>query len=381
MDATARHIYMIAGEASGDILGTGIMKQLKEKAAGDLRFSGIGGELMAAEGMSSLFPMETLSVMGVWEVLPRIPDLLARIRQTVRDIEEKQPDILVTIDSPDFCFRVAKAVKKRGKAKMPIVHDVAPSVWAWRPGRAKKVAQFLDHLLALLPFEPPYFEKEGLACTFTGHPVMENEALVKADGARFRAENGIAANESLLCVLPGSRMSELTRMLPVFRQALEKLKADHNGLKLVTVTFPHLQEVIEKAFDGLNVIIKTTGKYDAFAAADAALATSGTVALELAAVGTPAVIGYRMSALNGFLAKLLVKGKYASLPNIILDAPVVPELLLENCTVDNLVREVGTLLDDGAAAEAQRKAFADMRQKFEGLSPSATAADVILSLM
>ncbi|TNE26536.1 MAG: lipid-A-disaccharide synthase, partial [Alphaproteobacteria bacterium] len=363
------------------ILGAGIMKQLREKAEGDLRFSGIGGELMAAEGLSSLFPMETLSVMGVWEVLPRIPDLLARIKQTVRDIEEKQPDILVTIDSPDFCFRVAKSVKQRGKAKMPIVHDVAPSVWAWRPGRAKKVAQFLDHLLALLPFEPPYFEKEGLACTFTGHPVMENEALIEADGARFRAENGIAANEALLCVLPGSRHSELTRMLPVFRQTLETLKANHKGLRFVTVTFPHLHDVIAKAFDGLNVMITTTDKYDAFAAADAALATSGTVALELAAVGTPSVIGYRMSALNGFLAKLLVKAKYASLPNIILDAPVLPELLLENCTVDNLTREVGKLLTDDAAATTQRKAFTEMRQKFEGLSPSATAADVILSLM
>ena len=378
---TARHVYMIAGEASGDILGAGIMKQLKEKAEGDLRFSGIGGELMTAEGLTTLFPMETLSVMGVWEVLPRIPDLLARIRQTVRDIEEKQPDILVTIDSPDFCFRVAKSVKQRGIAKMPIVHDVAPSVWAWRPGRAKKVAQFLDHLLALLPFEPPYFEKEGLDCTFTGHPVMENEALVKADGASFRAENGIAANEKLLCVLPGSRHSELSRMLPVFRQVLEKLKANHKGLRFVTVTFPHLREAIEKAFDGLHVIIKTTDKYNAFAAADAALATSGTVALELAAVGTPSVIGYRMSAVNGFLAKLLVKGKYAALPNIILDAPVLPELLLENCTADNLAREVGRLLSDRNAADVQRRAFAEMRQKFDGLSPSATAADVILSLM
>jgi len=381
MDVTGRHVYMIAGEASGDILGAGIMKQLQVKAEGDLRFSGIGGELMMAEGMSPLFPMETLSVMGVWEVLPRIPDLLARIKQTVRDIEDKQPDILVTIDSPDFCFRVAKSVKQRGIAKMPIVHDVAPSVWAWRPGRAKKVAQFLDHLLALLPFEPPYFEKEGLACTFTGHPVMENEALVKADGAQFRVENGIAANEKLLCVLPGSRYSELTRMLPVFRQTLEKLQAAHKGLKFVTVTFPHLQHVIEKAFAGLPVLVKTTGKYDAFAAADAALATSGTVALELAAVDTPAVIGYRMSALNGFLAKLLVTGKYASLPNIILDSPVLPEFLLEKCTVDNLAREVGTLLSDRAAADTQRKAFMEMRRKFDGLSPSATAADVILSLM
>lgn len=378
---TARHVYMIAGEASGDILGAGIMKQLKAKAGHDLRFSGIGGDLMTTEGLTTLFPMETLSVMGVWEVLPRIPDLLARIKQVVRDIEEKQPDILVTIDSPDFCFRVAKSVKQRGISKMPIVHDVAPSVWAWRPGRAKKIAKFLDHLLALLPFEPPYFEKEGLACTFTGHPVMENEALRKADGARFRAENGIAANEKLLCVLPGSRHSELSRMLPVFRQALEKLKAENQGLRLVTVTFPHLREVIEKAFDGLGAVIKTTQKYDAFAAADAALATSGTVALELAAVGTPSVIGYRMSAVNGFLAKLLVKGKYAGLPNIILDAPVMPELLLENCTPDNLAREVGRLLTDSTAAETQRKAFTEMRRKFDGLSPSATAADVILGLM
>lgn len=372
------HIYMIAGEASGDILGARLMKKLRGKTGGAVRFSGIGGTEMTEEGIRSLFPMETLSVMGVAEVLPRIPDLLARIRKTVRDIEEKQPDTIVTIDSPDFCFRVLKSVKRRGRVKAPLIHYVAPSVWAWRPGRAKKVARFLDHLLALLPFEPPYFEKEGLACTFVGHPVMENRGMKAADGAAFRARHGIAPDRKLLCVLPGSRMSELKRMLPVFREALVKIRANLTETQFITATLPHLREAVEAGFQGLDVTVMEKEKYDIFAAADAALATSGTVALELAALGTPAVIGYRMNAVNAYLAKKMIKTPYVSLPNIILGKGIVPELLLENCTAENLAAEMLKLLTDSAAAQAQKDAFAQMRLHFTGASPSSAAADVVM---
>ncbi len=372
------HIYMIAGEASGDILGARLMKKLRDKTGGAVRFSGIGGAEMAEEGLRSLFPMETLSVMGVAEVLPRIPDLLSRMRKTVRDIEEKQPDVVITIDSPDFCFRVLKSVKRRGRIKAPLIHYVAPSVWAWRPERAKKVARFLNHLLALLPFEPPYFEKEGLACTFVGHPVMENRGLKAADGAAFRARHGIAPEKNLVCVLPGSRMSELKRMLPAFRESLVKIRAAVPEIAFTAATLPHLRETVESGFQGLNVTVTAEEKYDAFAAADAALATSGTVALELAAVGTPCVIGYRMNALNAFLAKKMIKTPYVSLPNIILGRSAVPELLLENCTAEKLAVEMLKILTDPAAAKAQKDAFADMRLHFSGPSPSSAAADVVM---
>jgi len=378
---THRHIYMIAGEASGDLLGAGLMKALKQQSTDDIEFSGIGGVEMTEQGLQSLFPMETLSVMGVFEVLPRIPDLLKRIRMTIRDIEEKQPDVIVTIDSPDFCFRVVKAIKARGKAKAPRVHYVAPSVWAWRPGRAKKVAQFLDHILALLPFEPPYFEKEGLDCTFIGHPMIEKDDIVHADGQAFRGKHDIPAEQKLLCVLPGSRNSELKRMLPVFQDVLKRLSKTHPDLKVVSVTLPHLKERIQQAFSEYDVMVTDQDKYNAFAASDAAIATSGTVALELGMTRTPSVIGYKMNAINTMLVKLLVKTKYVTLPNIILDRAVMPELLLEACTAEGITAETEKLLTDPAAVQAQKDGFDALYQAFDGLSPSTRGAEVVLSLL
>lgn len=378
---SAPHVYMIAGEASGDLLGAGFMAAFKGKTQNAASFSGIGGTYMAEEGLDSLFPMETLSVMGVFEVLPKIPDLLKRIRMTVRDIEEKQPDIVVSIDSPDFCFRVLKAIKKRGKAKMPLVHYVAPSVWAWRPRRAKKIAQFLDHLFALLPFEPPYFEKEGLDCTFIGHPMIERAEIVHADGARFREKYGIAPEQKIFCVLPGSRQSELKRMLPVFQNVVQNIAAQEPDVQVISVTLPHLKEQITTAFSGQNVIVIDQDKYDAFAASHVAAATSGTVALELALTRTPSVIGYRMNAMNSLLVKWLVTGKYASLPNIILDKPLLPELLLERCTDAALTADIMTLLTEKTAHKTQKDGFDALYQKFTGLSPSAQAADVVLNIL
>ncbi len=375
----SKKIYIIAGEESGDNLGSSLMAALKEKSSDAIDFFGVGGKQMIAEGLDSIFPMEVLSVMGIAEILPKLFDLLSRIKQTVEDIEKQQPDVIVTIDSPDFCFRVIKAIKKRGLVKAPCVHYVAPSVWAWRPKRAKKVAVFLDHILALLPFEPPYFEKEGLPCTFVGHPMVDNDSLMNADGLKFRHKYNILEGQKILCVLAGSRHSELKRMLPIFKKVIERTKRENSNIKIISISLPHLKDSVEEYFANNDVLVLSEDKYDAFAASDVALATSGTVALELAMTGTPTVIGYKMGAVSSMLAKWLVKTPYVSLPNIILNQEVIPELLLSDCTADNLFKHINRLLTDEKASKTQKDSFSTIRNKFSSLSPSQKAADVVLS--
>ncbi|MCK4945246.1 MAG: lipid-A-disaccharide synthase, partial [Alphaproteobacteria bacterium] len=206
-------IFLIAGEASGDFLGAGLMRSLKEEHP-DTEFFGVGGNLMTEAGLTSSFPMKEISIMGIAEVLPKLIHILARIRQMSSEILKTKPDVVVTIDSPDFCFRVVKKVKSKTKS-IPCVHYVAPSVWAWRPRRAKKVSQFLDHILTLLPFEPPYFEKHGLESTFVGHPVVERLSR-RGNGEIFLQKHGIRGTQPILCLLPGSRMSEISRLLKKF---------------------------------------------------------------------------------------------------------------------------------------------------------------------
>ena len=220
-------IYLIAGEASGDALGASLMAALKIRLGGAIRFAGVGGPLMADEGLDSLFPMDDLAVMGLAEVVPRLPRLLTRMAETRADVLAKNPAVLVTIDAPDFCFRVAKKVKAL-RPGLPIVHYGAPTVWAWRPKRAKAVARFLDHMLCLYPFEPPYFTREGLAASFIGHPIALSMGVQPgADdrAADFRARHDVAADAQVLAVLPGSRGGELDRLLPVFGETLTHLWA------------------------------------------------------------------------------------------------------------------------------------------------------------
>ena len=220
------HVFLIAGEPSGDSLGAQLMSAIKGVAGDRVRFSGIGGVAMQAEGLESLFPMAELSVMGLIEVAPRVPRLLRRLQDTVSAIARLRPDAVVTIDAPSFCLRVARWLK-RGPARLretPVVHLVAPQVWAWRPGRAAGVARVVDHLLTLLPFEPAYFERFGLRCTFIGHPVVESGAD-KGDGPGFRARHGIPASATVVCLLPGSRHGEVRRLLPVYRETIRRLKA------------------------------------------------------------------------------------------------------------------------------------------------------------
>ena len=344
------------------MLGGRLMAALKDLSGGTVRFCGIGGETMTAQGLHSLFPMEELTLMGILEVAPHLPRLLWRMTQTVSIIRALQPDVVVTIDAPGFCFRVARRLKGRARTKhIPILHYVAPSVWAWAPGRARKVARFLDHLLTLLSFEPPYFEAEGLAATCVGHPVMESNAE-KSDGPAFRERHSIAPEASVLCVLPGSRATEVTRLLPVFGETLKRLVPCFEELHVVVPAVPAMVGRIESATANwpqpITLLRDEKEKFHAFAAATAALAASGTVSLELAMAGVPMAIAYRMNPLTAWLARRLVRVKYASLINLLLDYGAIPEFLQKDCRPEPMARTLETLLTDAPAREEQRAAFA-----------------------
>ncbi|MBI5164113.1 MAG: lipid-A-disaccharide synthase [Magnetospirillum sp.] len=380
-------IYIIAGEPSGDLLGGRLMAGLRAHGGNDIRFAGIGGETMRAAGLDSLFPMAELTVMGLVEVLPRIPRILKRVKETVADIVARRPDALVTIDSWGFTGRVQKAIQAQAPG-IPRIHYVAPMVWAWKPNRSKKLAKVLDLLMTLLPFEPPWFTKDGLRAVHVGHPVIETGA---GDGAAFRARHGIAADVPLLVMLPGSRQSETGRLLPVFAETLELLADRYPRLKVVVPTVETVAAKVKMAVKSwplpAKVVEGQVEKHDAFAAGTVALAASGTVALELAMAGLPTVITYRTAPLSYYIAtRFLGLGqgvKYATLVNIIMDRPVMPELLQDDCRPERLAAAVGKLFDDAGAREAQR---ADSHQAMLHLglgsdSPSARAAEAVLGLI
>lgn len=380
-------IYVIAGEPSGDLLGGRLMAGLKARTGGAVTFAGIGGEAMRAEGLTSLFPMAELSIMGLVEVLPRIPRILRRVRETLADIEAKRPDAIITIDSWGFTGRVQKGCRQRF-AHIPRIHYVAPMVWAWKPERTRKLAAVLDLLMTLLPFEPPWFEKDGLRSVHTGHPVVESGAE-KGDGAAFRARHGIAAHAAVLVVLPGSRQSETGKLLPVFARTLALLAATHPQVTVVVPTVETVAETVKAAAESWpfrTVVIEGRAeKYDAFAAGTAGLAASGTVALELALAGLPTVITYRVSALTAFVARTFMgfKIKWATLVNMVLDRAVMPEFLQEDCRAELLAPAVAQLLDDDALRAAKQ---GDMREAMLRLglgadSPSDRAAEAVLTFI
>jgi lipid-A-disaccharide synthase len=377
------HLFLVAGEPSGDALGAPLIAALRELTGGGAGFAGVGGPLMAAQGFSSLFPFDDLAVMGLTEVVPRIPLILRRLGETADAVRRERPDVLVTIDSPGFSFRLAKRLVGQG---VPLVHYVAPSVWAWRPGRARKIGAFLDHLLALFPFEPPYFEAVGLPCTFVGHPVVE-KAKRLGDGEVFRRCHGIPGDAPLLCVLPGSRHSELEPLLPIFREVVVRLAASRPALRLVVPTVAAVADRVSaevQTWPGQPLAIRDEGeKWHAFAAATAALAASGTVALELGLAGLASVIAYKVSPLTAWLIRRTVRVRYANLVNILLDDEVVPECLQENCTPERLTAHVARLLDDAAARREQTtKAHTALaRLGLGGPPPSRRAAEAILDVI
>jgi lipid-A-disaccharide synthase len=380
----APHVFLIAGEPSGDALGAQLMSAIKGLAGNGVRFSGIGGVAMQAEGLDSLFPMTELSVMGLIEVMPRVPRLLRRLQDTVSAIERLRPDVVVTIDAPSFCLRVARRLKA-GPAHspdVPVVHFVAPQVWAWRPGRAAGVARVVDHLLTLLPFEAAIFERFGLRCTFIGHPVVESGADT-GDGAAFRARQGIPAHATVVCLLAGSRHGEVRRLLPIYRETVQRLRARLPDLWVVAATAGPVRDEVTRALAAWDVpalTVEGRDRFDAFAASDVALAASGTVTLELALAGVPMVVAYRMNPVTAWLARRLVTVKYANLINLVLDRPAIPELLLEECRPAALAAALETLITDEGARRAQRQAANEALKRLGrgGPSPIGRAARVVL---
>lgn len=374
-------IFVIAGEPSGDLLGGRLMHALKVLRS-DINFSGVGGPRMEAQGLNSLFPMSDLTLFGLAELLPKIPNILRRIRQTADAIREQQPDVVVTIDAPDFCFRVARKLQGSG---IRFVHYVAPTVWAWRPGRAKKIQPFLKHLLALFPFEPPYFERVGLPCTFVGHPLIE-AGIELASESRLREKYAISPERKILVVLPGSRRSELKMLLPEFRQTLTSLHAQHPQLQVIVPTLVHYadrmrEEVKSWGFKDVLITTSDEDKYDAFIAARCALAASGTVALELGLAGTPAIITYKIHPLTATLYRRLIKTPFANLVNIMAGRMAVPEYLQENCTHQALYAAVSRLVESDEACLEQRAVLRDVRNWLSvsgNEPPSDVAAKTVL---
>lgn len=379
--ADAPLFYLIAGEPSGDQLGARLMAALRQRLGGRLRFAGIGGEMMAEQGLASLFPQAELAIMGLAEVLPRIPRILKRLDQTVADIARRQPVALITIDSWGFTGRVHKRLKAAGLA-VPRLHYVAPMVWAWKEKRSRQLAERVDLLLCLLPNEPPYFTRHGLKAVHVGHPVVECGAG-DGDGAAFRARHGLG-EAPLVCVLPGSRHNEVSRLLPEFAGALALLKANHPGLQAVVPTVETVAEEVAahvQTWPVPAVVVRgQSEKYDAFAAARAAMAASGTVALELAMAGLPNLIAYKLAPATAFLARRLIKLKYVNLVNILMDRPLVPELLLGDCRADRIAAEISRLMDDETARAAQIGGMAEAMRRLgrDADSPSLRAADVVL---
>jgi len=377
---TTVRVALVAGEHSGDQLGYKLMRALREAGVGDVSFLGVGGEAMEAEGLRSLFPIADIAVMGVLPVLARLPTLLARIRTTAAAIVAARPDVLVIIDSPDFTHRVARRVRA-ALPNLPIVDYVSPSVWAWRPGRAKAMTAYVDCVLALLPFEPEAFRRlKGPRCVYVGHPLIERLADLRRDasGAPPRSE------PPLIVVLPGSRRSEITHLMADFGGALGSLRQSVGPFSLILPTLAHIEgDVRALAADWPErptIVLGEAARYSAFRAAHAALAASGTVTLELALAGVPMVGAYKVSRLEEQL-KYLIKVPSILLPNLILGERAIPEKLQRECLPATLGPALAEIVREGAARSRQLEALKRLDRLMalpDGGAPSAHAARAVL---
>lgn len=376
-------VFLIAGEPSGDRLGAALMAGLRALSPG-VTFAGVGGPNMAAQGLQSRFPMEELSVMGIAEVLPKYRHLMRRINETAQAIVDTVPDVLVTIDSPDFCLRVARRVKAR--AEIRTVHYVAPTVWAWRPGRAAKMAQMIDEVLCLFPFEPPYMEAAGMRAHFVGHPVVAEPQATAAEAAAFRDRHGIAANAPMILVLPGSRRGEIGRLAPVFGAALGPVAGKLPAARFVVPTLEHTASLVRElvaSWPGAPIVLagpEEAEKRAAFAAADAALAASGTVSLELAAAATPMVIAYDMNPLSRWLIGRLLRVDTVTLVNLVSETRTIPEFLGKDCRAEAIAPALLRVLEDADLRADQAAAMAEtmLRLGQGGEAPGLRAARAVL---
>lgn len=378
-------LMLVCGEPSGDQLGGQLMAGLRALAGDSIVISGVGGRAMEAQGLKSLFPLDDTAVMGLREVVPKIPRILGRVRDACDYALATRPDAVVLIDSPDFTHRIARAVKRRD-ASIATINYVAPQVWASRAYRARAMARYFDLVLALLPFEPPFFESYNLSAVFVGHPVLERAARMTG-GAGLRRRLGIAPDAPLLAVLPGSRSNEIRFILPVFREAVRLIAARVPGLVTVLPTVPHVATRVQAATTDwpapLHVILDEDQKFAAFDAANAALAASGTVTTELALARVPFVSAYRVGWLTYALARPLFKLPHFTLVNLLLKRGAVPEFLQGAASPRSLADAVTPLLTVPEAAARQRNDLDEAMRLLGrgGEPPSLRAAQAILDFV
>jgi lipid-A-disaccharide synthase len=382
--AVARNIFLIATEESGDRLGASLMKVLRQRLGGAVRFEGVGGPSMAREGLTSLFPIEELSIMGLASVVKQLPMILRRIRKTADAVTQASPDILVIIDSPDFTHRVARRVRTRDPA-IPIIDYVSPSVWAWRPGRARAMLRYVDHVLALLPFEPEAYRRlRGPPCSYVGHPLIEQIGSLRpgADEQKRRDEP-----PPVLLVLPGSRRGEIRHHMAVFGETLGRLQAEGVPFELILPTMPHLQEAVGEGVKGWpvqpRIIVGEKEKRAAFRIAHAAFVKSGTVTLELAIAGVPMVAAYKVGAVEASIMRRAIRTPSVILANLVIGENVVPEFIQEDCTPEKLAPALRDILVESPLRRRQVEAFAkiDAIMSTGNQPPSVRAADIVLKTL
>ncbi|QGM96108.1 lipid-A-disaccharide synthase [Methylocystis parvus] len=367
------HIFLVVGETSGDALGAALMRALRDARNG-VTFSGVGGAAMTQEGLASLFPMTDIAVMGLAPVIARLPTILARIEQTAAAALAAKPDCLVIVDAPDFTHRVARKLRAI-RPELPIVDYVSPTVWAWRPGRARKMRAYIDCVLALLPFEPDaHLRLGGPRCVYVGHPLVE----------RLDELTGEAHTEGapLLLILPGSRRAEIERMTPLYGETLRLILADHPELDVAVPVAPHMEATLRRALQDWPVaprLLTQAEKFPAFRRARAALVTSGVATLELALADTPMAVAYKVSRIEAML-RFLIDVHSIVLPNLVIGENAAPEFIQEQATPRALADALAPLLTDGRAREAQRDAFRRVRERLleAGGDPSARAAQIVL---
>lgn len=382
-------LFLVAGEHSGDALGAKLMAALKAKRGADaLQFAGTGGEEMAHEGLSSLFPIEDVAVMGPAHIIPALPRLVRRVYQTVAAALAFKPDAVVIIDSPEFTHPIAKRIKKRAP-HIPIIDYVCPSVWAWRSGRAPKMARYIDEVLCLLPFEPDALQRlKGPHGTYVGHPLIERlEEIRNADAAGLRARLSIAPDRKVLAVLPGSRRSEVDRLISVFGATVARLKAQGHDFDCIIPAVAHVRDKIEAAsaaWAAKTHVVSSTDKYAAMGLSHAALAASGTVTLELGLAGLPMAVAYKVDNLTAAVVKRLITTDTAILANLVLGAErPFPQYIQENCTPENLSAAVADLLHDTPARATQLEALSRIPDKLllDRGTPSEAAAGAVLRVV
>ena len=337
-------IYVIAGEVSGDIIGAKLIREIKRFQKHKFSFAGVGGEQMTNEGVQSLFPISEMAVMGIFELVPHVPNLIRRIHETVQDIMVKKPVAVISIDSKAFTMRVAKLIQKKQKEsdkEIKLIHMVAPTVWAWRPGRAKNISKFLDHLLTLFPFEPPFFTRHGLPTTFIGHPLAEQQA---GCSSVYRNTHNVDEATKIISLLPGSRPGEIKRLLPTFKKTMDLLLKKHPNIHITMPTVVSVEGMLRRETLGwetpVSIITDPEMKLNALAASSVALAASGTVTLELALAKVPSVIAYKVNPLSAIIGYFLVNQDAVVLPNKLMGKEIFPLYLQWKCTPCNLYKAV-----------------------------------------